>query len=96
MPDSRPFKIGDRGVIFGAHWARGDGLNGLWHVTEANSVVREHKLFDLSVIRPVNGGNTTGLQLIVLKLMLSIAWSINTKKGAICDAVTKIRRGPTA
>jgi hypothetical protein len=92
MPDSRPFKIGDRRFILGAHWARGDGLNGLWYVTEANSVVREHKLFDLSIIRPVNVGNTMGLQLIVLKLMLSIAW--NTQKGDISHVSTEIRRGP--
>jgi hypothetical protein len=97
MPDSRAFKITDRHVIFGAYWARGDGLEGLWYITEENSVVREYKLFDLSIIRPINGGITAGLQLILLKLRLSIAWNqIQTTKGSISHVTKNIRRGPTS
>jgi hypothetical protein len=60
-------------LIFGAlvefHWAKE-----LWYVTEKNDVVRQHFLFNISIMEPIGDSKCTGLAIHIGFLMITIAW----------------------
>jgi hypothetical protein len=58
--------------IFSIRWSD----DGLWTVTESNSVVVQTFLVSLTLIAPNNEGRTKGFQLVVGKLLITIGWLV--------------------
>jgi hypothetical protein len=57
------------GVFVDFNWAKE-----LWYVTEKNSIVRQHFLFNVSIMEPIEDSKLVGLAIHIGFLMITIAW----------------------
>lgn len=66
----KEFRIFGRPASVGLYWT----TKGLWHVEESNDSVRQHFLLNVSVMEAIGDGETSGICITILKLMISIGW----------------------